>query len=66
MLCCAKSHQSCPTLCDPMDRSPTGTSVHGILQAKILKWIDMPSSNNATIYILKETHLNVKKEKLKC
>ena len=30
--------QSCPTLCDPMDCSPTGSSVHGILQARILEW----------------------------
>ena len=32
----AQSVQSCPTLCDPMDYSPTGSSVHGILQARIL------------------------------
>ena len=31
--------QSCPTLCDPMDCSPPGSSVHGISQARILKWI---------------------------
>ena len=31
--------QSCPTLCDPMDSSPPGSSVHGILQARILEWI---------------------------
>ena len=30
--------QSCPTLCDPMDYSPAGSSVHGILQARILEW----------------------------
>ena len=36
--------QSCPTLCDPMDCSPPGSSVHGILQARILEWIAMPSS----------------------
>ena len=34
---CAKSLQSCPTLCDPMDCSPPGSSVHGILQARILE-----------------------------
>ena len=34
----AKSLQSCPTPCDPMDRSPSGSSVHRILQAGILKW----------------------------
>ena len=36
--------QSCPTLWDPMDRSPPGSSVHGILQARILEWVAMPSS----------------------
>ena len=30
--------ESCPTLCDPMDCSPPGSSVHGILQARILEW----------------------------
>ena len=35
--------QSCPTLCDPMDCSLAGSSVHGILQARILNWIAMPS-----------------------
>ena len=30
--------QSCPTPCNPMDRSPPGCSVHGILQARILEW----------------------------
>ena len=32
---------SCPTLCDPMDCSLQGSSVHGILQARILKWVDI-------------------------
>ena len=36
--------QSRPTLCDPMDRSPPGFSVHGILQARILEWVAMSSS----------------------
>ena len=31
--------QSCPTLCDPMDCSPPGSSAHGILQARILEWV---------------------------
>ena len=35
----AKSLQSCPTLCDPVNCSPTGSSVHGILQARMLEWI---------------------------
>ena len=35
----AKLLRLCPTLCDPMDHSPAGFSVHGILQARILKWV---------------------------
>ena len=31
--------QSCPTLCDPMDCSPPGSSVHEVLQARILEWV---------------------------
>ena len=40
----AKSLQSCPTLCDAMDCSLPGSSVHGILQARILEWVVVPSS----------------------
>ena len=36
--------QSCPTLCSPMDHSLPGSSVHGILQARILEWVAIPSS----------------------
>ena len=39
-----KSLQSCLTLCDPMDRSPPRSSVHEILQARILKWVAIPFS----------------------
>ena len=39
----AKSHQLCPTLCDPIDSSPTGSSVPGILQARILEWVAISS-----------------------
>ena len=35
----AKSLQSCPTLCDPIDGSPPGSSIHGILQARVLEWV---------------------------
>ena len=35
--------QSCLTLCDPMDCSPPGSSVHGVLQARIQEWVDFPS-----------------------
>ena len=44
----AKSFQSCPTLCDPMGRSPPGSSVHGILQAKILDWVATLSSRESS------------------
>ena len=44
----AKSLQSCPTLCDPMDCSPPGSTVHGILQARILEWVAMPSSRGSS------------------
>ena len=40
----AKSLQSCLTLCDAMDSSWPGSLVHGILQARILEWVTMPSS----------------------
>ena len=36
--------QSCLTLCNPTDYSPPGSSIHGILQARILEWVAMPSS----------------------
>ena len=39
----AKLLQSCPALCEPMDCSPPGSSVHGILQARILEWVAMRS-----------------------
>ena len=35
--------QSCPTLCDPMDHSLPGSSVHGIFQARILEWLPFPT-----------------------
>jgi len=35
----AKSFQSCPTLCDPIDGSPPGSSIPGILQARTLEWV---------------------------
>ena len=38
------SHQSCPTLCDPMDCSPPGSPVHGILQERTLEWVSILSS----------------------
>ena len=45
MLCYAKSLQSCPTLCDPIDGSPSGSLVPGILQARTLEWVAISFSN---------------------
>ena len=41
---CAQSLQSCLNLCDPVDCSRPGSSVHGILQARVLEWVAMPFS----------------------
>ena len=40
----AKSLQACPTLCDPIDGSPPGPAVPGILQARTLEWVAFSSS----------------------
>ena len=44
----AKSLQLCPTLCDPIDHSPPGSSVPGIFQARILEWVAISLSNACT------------------
>ena len=41
----AKSLQSCPTLCDPIDGSPPGSTVPGILRARTLEWVAIAFSN---------------------
>ena len=48
-LVCAKSLQSCPSLGDPMDYRSPGSSVHGILQARILEWVAVPSSRQSSL-----------------
>ena len=45
LLTAAKSLQSCPTLWDPIDGSPPGSPVPGILQARTLEWVAMSFSN---------------------
>ena len=45
---CAKSLQSCLTLCDPMDCSPPGCSIHGILQARRLEWAAITFSRGSS------------------
>ena len=42
---CMRWPQSCPTLCDPIDGSPPGSPVHGILQARTLEWVAISFSN---------------------
>ena len=45
---CTKSLHSCPTLCNPMDCSQPGSSVHGILQGRILEWVAMSSPRGSS------------------
>ena len=51
MVCvlCAKLLQLCPPFCDPMDCSLPGSFFHGILQAKILEWVAIPSSRGSSL-----------------
>ena len=48
VLCCAKLLQLYMTLCDPMDHNLPGSSVHGILQTRVLEWVVMPSSRGSS------------------
>ena len=47
-VCCCFCGQSCPTLCDAMDCSLPGSSIHEILQARILEWVAKPSSRGSS------------------
>ena len=53
----SRSLQSCPTLWDPVDYSLLGSSVHGILQAKVLEWVAMPSSSR--IFLIQGSNLRL-------
>ena len=53
----AKSLQSCPTLCNPMDCSVPGSCMHGIFQSRILECVAMPSSRGLPHLGLKPTSL---------
>ena len=46
--CCCFVDKSCPSLCDPMDCSPPGSSVHGICQARILEWVAISFSGGSS------------------
>ena len=53
MSAAAKSRQSCLTLCDPIDSSPPGSAIPGILQARILEWVAISFSiMSAILHIL--------------
>ena len=45
----AKLLQSCPTLSDPMDCSPPGSSIHGIFQARVLEWVASALSSDSNL-----------------
>ena len=53
----AKSLQLCPILCDPTDRSPAGSSIHGVLQARTLEWVATPSSRGSS-WPRNQTHIS--------
>ena len=53
----AKSLQSCPTLCDPIDCSPPGSRVPGILQARTLEWVAIAFSGLSCLRLLKFSEL---------
>ena len=51
--------QLCPTLFDPMDYSPPGSSVHGTLQARIVEWVAIPFSGSSAVYTIgKSLHVD--------
>jgi len=54
----AKSLESCLTLYDPMDCSPPGSSVHGMLQTRILEWVVVPSSGGSDPGIEPASHVS--------
>ena len=49
---------SCLTLCNPMDCSPPGSPIHGILQARILEWVAMPSSRENNHYMQMKVYVD--------
>ena len=56
----AKSLQSCPTLCDPIDSSPPGSPVPGILQARTLEWVAISFSNAGKWKVKVKSHSHVR------
>ena len=61
LVAAAKLLQSCPTLCDPIDSSPLGSSVPGILQARTLEWVAIAFSAQFSLPTFKSTlHVKIK------
>ena len=58
---CVLVAQSCPTLCDPMDCSPPGSFVRGILQARILEWVAISSTMQIHSILLQSEGANLAK-----
>ena len=59
----AKSLQSCPTLCDPIDGSPPGSPVPGILQARTLEWVAISFSMYSSPKYMAQKSSQVKQSK---
>ena len=58
----AKLLQSCPTLCNPIDSSPPGSSVHGIFQARILEWVAIDFSSALAYLTVKIGPASIKRK----
>ena len=57
--------QSCPTLSDPMDCSPLGSSVYGIFQARVLEWGAILDGNSVKVSVVENSHHDKEKNLLK-
>ena len=51
--------QSCLTLSDPMDCSLSGSSIHGILRARVLEWLSLPSPKCGALVVFNDNHINL-------
>ena len=61
-LAAAKSLQLCPTLCDPIDGSPPGSSIHGIFQARVLEWGAIAFSGDNARHHIKSRDITLQKK----
>ena len=56
-VCVVSVAQSCPTLCNPTDYSPPGSSIYGTAQAKVLEWVAIPFSRE--IFLTQRSNLHL-------